>query len=73
MIIHNNDRKKYVKINLVTCYCPVRGTYPGSLYSQHLLRMSNNKDIPENIVCPRQLFEHNLKIMINKKLMKGIR
>ena len=33
--------------------------------------MSNKKDIPEKIACPRQLFVHDLKITINKKIDEG--
>ena len=53
---------------IITCYCPVKGTSPGSVYAQHLLYMAeNNIDMPNNITCPRQLFGHDLKILLANK------
>ena len=42
------------------------------MYSQHLVYMAENSgDIPNNIVCPRQLFGHNLKSFIDEKIEAG--
>ena len=63
--------KNDVITTFITCYCPVKGTSPGSVYAQHLLYMSNNiLQYPNNIVCPRQLFGHDLRIFIEDKLNK---
>ena len=52
--------KNAVKTTLVTCYCPVISSSPGSVYSQHFIYMAENTNlIPEGIVCPRQLYGHD--------------
>ena len=64
--------KNAITSTIITCYCPVISSSPGSVYSQHLLYMSENKSkIPTNIICPRQLFGHDLKEMINKYTAAG--
>ena len=53
---------------IITCYCPVKGSSPGSVYSQHLIYMAeNNIDVPNDIACPRQLFGYDLKQLIDEK------
>ena len=60
--------KNNIKTILITCYCPVKGTSPGSAYSQQLTYMARNKDkFPPNITCPRQLFGHDLSEFISSK------
>lgn len=45
----------------IICYCPVKGTLPGSVYAQHLVYMTNNNSsLPADIVCPRQFLDHGL-------------
>ena len=58
--------KNGITTTIITCYCPPRGIPPGIIYSQHLLYISGNNNIPENIVCLRQLFGHDLKESTNK-------
>ena len=53
--------KHRIKTTIITCYCLVRGPSPESAYSQHLLYMSGNTNISENIVYLRQLFGYDLK------------
>ena len=58
--------KHNLQTTFITCYCPVRSTSsPGSAYSQHLVYMSQNKElIPADCKCPRQLFGHDLFALI---------
>ena len=54
--------KNSFKTPIVNCYCPCKGRFPGSVYSQHLLYMSENEsEILECMTCPKQLFGHDLK------------
>ena len=71
MAICHNKGKNETKITFITWYCSVRGTSSGPVYSQHLCYMVNNKDIPESIVCLRQLFEYDLKTLIDSKIGAG--
>ena len=65
--------KNDIITTFITCYCPVRSPSPGSNYGQQLVYMDENKDdIPENIVCPRELYGIDHKKLIEKKLQKGI-
>ena len=58
-------RKKSLKTTMLNCYCPVVSDSPGSDYSQQLIYMSKKKDkIPNDILCPRKLFGHDLKEVI---------
>ena len=60
---------KKIKANILTCYCPVLSSFTGSAYSQQLIYMAeNNGTFPANIVCPRKLFRHDLKV-INDEYM----
>lgn len=34
--------KHNLKSTIITCYCPCKGFFPGSIYSQHLIYMSKN-------------------------------
>ena len=64
--------KNAIKSTFITCYCPVISSSPGSTYSQHLLYMSENKNILHvNISCPRQLFGYDLKLMVDKLSAAG--
>ena len=64
--------KNAVKTTLVTCYCPVISSSPGSVYSQHLNYMSENANkIPEGIICPRQLYGYDLKRFLSTKSDAG--
>ena len=46
-----------LKTTFITAYCPVKGSNPGSTYSQQLVYMANHRSIiPSSIICPRQLF-----------------
>ena len=61
-----------LKTTSVTCYCPCKGTSPRSVYSQHLVYMTDNKSIlPNNMTCPRQLFRHDLTLFIEEKMKTG--
>lgn len=60
--------KNNIKTILITCYCPVKSSSPGSAYAQQLTYITRNKDkIPNNIDCPRQLFGHDLRSLIESK------
>ena len=60
--------KPNVKSIVVTCYCSCKVTSPGYVYSQHLVYMAENSgEIPNKILCPCQLFAHNLKSFIEEK------
>ena len=49
--------KSGLHTSIINCYCSVISKLPGSLYSQHLVYMSDNKDkIPACIVCQRHFF-----------------
>ena len=64
--------KNNCNTTIITCYCPVKGTSPGSVYAQHLLYMAeHNIDVPNNITCPRQLFGHDLQNIIEEKERLG--
>jgi len=64
---------------IVTAYCPVVSSSPGSCYSQHLTYMAVNSSlpdtnplsIPENITCPRQLFGYDLKCFLEQRMSQG--
>ena len=59
--------KNDLQTTFVTCYCPVFGRGALSSYSQQLKYMSDNPDlIPDGIECPRQLFGHDLKLLIEQ-------
>ena len=65
--------KHNLKTTIVTCYCPCKGQSPGSVYSQHLLYMSENKTkYPDTISCPRQLFGYDLRNFLEEKYKKEI-
>ena len=50
----------------------MKGTLPGSVYAQHLLYMAERKtEVPDNIVCPRQQYGHDLKKLIEEQTNKG--
>ena len=52
----------------ITCYCPVVSSSPGSYFSQNLIYMAENKSaIPDNMSCPRELYGHDLKKLIEEK------
>ncbi len=56
-----------LKPTFITCYCPVVSGTPGSAYAQHLIYMAENKEsVPDNIVCPRQLFGYDLRRITGK-------
>ena len=60
--------KNEVKTTFITCYCPVISNSPGAVYSQHLIYMAENKNkIPDGIICPRQLYGHDLQIFLQTK------
>ena len=64
--------KNNLVTTFVTCYCPVLSHSPGSFYSQNLIYMAeNHADMPENITCPRQLYGHDLKILLENKAALG--
>ena len=64
--------KKEITTTFITCYCPVKGTSPGSTYFQHLIYMSENKDkIPAIMIFPRQIFGYDLKKLIEEKSDRG--
>ena len=64
--------KNNAKSTIITCYCSCKGTSPESLYFQHLVYMADSKSIlPNNMACPRQLFGHDLKLFIEKKMETG--
>ena len=57
---------------ILSCYYPVIGSSPGSVYSQHLVYMSKNRtSIPAGMTCPRQLLGHDLKSEIDKLIVDG--
>ena len=57
---------------IITCYCPVKSSSPGSAYSQHLTYMAeNSNDIPCDVKCPRQLFGYDLRSLIQSKTDEG--
>jgi hypothetical protein len=59
------EGKNQLLTTFITCYCPVLGTGAMSAYSQHLQYIATHQeDIPDNIVCPRQLFGHDLASLI---------
>ena len=65
-----------VKTTIVTAYCPVVSTSPGSVFSQHLaytaMHANDNESsehyIPEDCLhCPCTLFGHNLKKFLQSR------
>ena len=59
--------KNGLKTTFITCYCPVVSASPGSAYAQQLVYMAEQKGcIPDNIVCPRQMFGYDLRRTIGK-------
>ena len=63
--------KNGLNTTIFTCYCPTRNTSPGSVFSQHLTYMAENKDhLPTN-TCPRQLFGMDLKNVISEYIDLG--
>ena len=51
----------------IACYYLVVSAFPGSAYAQHLTYMAEQKgSIPDNITCPRQLFEYDLRRRIGE-------
>lgn len=64
--------KNNLKTTFITCYCPVRGNNPGSVYTQHLTYIAQNRDdLPEYITCPRQLFGFDLGNLLTSMNAKG--
>ena len=64
--------KNGLKITIITCYCPCKGSYPGSVYSQRLLYISENESaLPENIICPQQLFGYDLRTLLKSLTEQG--
>ena len=64
--------KNGLKTTFITCYCPVVSGSTGSAYAQHLIYMAENKEsVPDNIVCPRQLFGYDLRKAITKYTNMG--
>ena len=60
------EGKNSLKTAFITCYCPVKGSNPGSAYTQQLVYMNLNRHlIPDGITCPRQLFGHDLQSLIS--------
>ena len=61
-----------LKTTFITAYCPVKGSNPGSTYSQQLVYMANHRSIiPSSIICPRQLFGHDLSELLQDLTNKG--
>ena len=65
------EGKNKLKTTLLTAYCPVISHEPGSVYSQHLLYMSTNKDNLPALTCPRALFWKDLGDCVNSFLEEG--
>ena len=64
--------KNNCNTTIITCYCPVRGKSTGSVYSQQLIYMAENRAlIPAETTCPRQLYGIDLKLLIEEKAGLG--
>ena len=63
--------KNELKTSIFTCYCPTRNTLSGSVYSQHLTYMAENRDSIPDTFCPRQLFGMDLKLAIEERIYLG--
>lgn len=56
---------------IVTCYCPCKGRSMGSVYSQQLIYMTDNRaDLLNNLICPRKLYGLNLRLLIEKTRLR---
>ena len=63
--------KNKVVTTSITCYFLVKGSSPGSIYSQHLTYIADNREsILGDLVCPRQLFGYDLKCLIEDEMLE---
>ena len=65
--------KNDLKTTLINCYCPCQNSgQSGLAYSQHLVYMASNPDkFPDDITCPRDLFGHDLKALVESLQEEG--
>ena len=68
------EGKCNTKTIFITCYCPVKGSSPGSAYAQQLVYIANNRSsIPDDITCPRQLFGYDLSLFLSQLNDQGVK
>ena len=65
--------KNGLQTTLINCYCPCQNSgQSGSAYSQQLVYMASNPDkFPDDITCPRDLFGHDLKTLVESLQEEG--
>ena len=64
--------KHNLRTIIVTCYFPCKEASTGSVYSQHLLYMAENKTAyPDHINCLRQLFGYDLRQLLESLTVHG--